>query len=87
MKQDGQIDTDANDAPESGFNLSRWALQHKALTRYLMIVLMLIGIASYFQLGQDEDPPFAFRAMMIRDDAANGRTSGRQTRAHFARSA
>lgn len=66
MKQDGQIDTDANDAPESGFNLSRWALQHKALTRYLMIVLMLIGIASYFQLGQDEDPPFAFRAMMIR---------------------
>ena len=23
MKQDGQIDTDANDAPESGFNLSR----------------------------------------------------------------
>ncbi|NML45168.1 efflux RND transporter permease subunit [Ramlibacter sp. G-1-2-2] len=48
------------------FNLSRWALEHPALTRYLMIVLMVLGFASYFQLGQDEDPPFTFRAMIIR---------------------
>lgn len=48
------------------FNLSRWALEHPALTRYLMVVLMLLGIAAYFQLGQDEDPPFTFRAMVIR---------------------
>ncbi|TXH49567.1 MAG: efflux RND transporter permease subunit, partial [Cellvibrionales bacterium] len=53
-------------APKQGFNLSRWALQNAPLTRYLMIVLMLFGIAAYFQLGQDEDPPFEFRAMMIR---------------------
>ena len=53
-------------APKPGFNLSRWALQNAPLTRYLMIVLMLFGIAAYFQLGQDEDPPFEFRAMMIR---------------------
>ena len=45
------------------FNLSRWALEHPALTRYLMVVLMVLGIAAYFQLGQDEDPPFTFRAM------------------------
>ena len=48
------------------FNLSRWALQHPELTRYLMLVLMLLGFAAYFQLGQDEDPPFTFRAMVVR---------------------
>jgi len=50
----------------SRFNLSQWALDHQALTRYLMIVLMVLGVASYFQLGQDEDPPFTFRAMVVR---------------------
>src|SRR5687767_6904390 len=48
------------------FNLSRWALEHPALTRYLMVVLMVLGVAAYFQLGQDEDPPFTFRAMVVR---------------------
>lgn len=52
--------------PSKGFNLSKWALEHSALTRYLMIVLMLLGAAAYFQLGQDEDPPFTFRAMVVR---------------------
>jgi multidrug efflux pump len=50
----------------SRFNLSQWSLDHQAFTRYLMIVLMLLGIAAYFQLGQDEDPPFTFRAMVVR---------------------
>ncbi|WP_439519233.1 efflux RND transporter permease subunit [Hydrogenophaga sp.] len=49
----------------SRFNLSQWALDHQAFTRYLMIVLMLLGVAAYFQLGQDEDPPFTFRAMVV----------------------
>lgn len=52
--------------PKDGFNLSKWALDHPALTRYLMVVLMLLGFAAYFQLGQDEDPPFTFRAMVVR---------------------
>ena len=50
----------------SRLNLSQWALDHQAFTRYLMIVLMLLGVAAYFQLGQDEDPPFTFRAMVVR---------------------
>jgi multidrug efflux pump len=50
---------------KSGFNLSRWALEHIPLTRYLMAVLVLGGILSYGRLGQDEDPPFTFRAMVI----------------------
>jgi len=58
-------------APESeykspGFNLSKWALDHAPLTRYLMVVLMVLGAFAYFQLGQDEDPPFTFRAMVVR---------------------
>jgi multidrug efflux pump subunit AcrB len=52
--------------PSARFNLSKWALEHAALTRYLMIVLMLLGMAAYFQLGQDEDPPFTFRVMVVR---------------------
>ena len=41
----------APEQPKPGFNLSRWALQHQALVRYLMVVLMLLGVAAYFQLG------------------------------------
>jgi len=51
---------------QEGFNLSRWAIEHAPLTRYLMVVLMVLGFAAYFQLGQDEDPPFTFRAMVVR---------------------
>lgn len=58
--------TGAADQPKPGFNLSRWALEHTALVRYLMVVLLLLGVAAYFQLGQDEDPPFTFRAMVVR---------------------
>jgi len=56
----------AIEQPKPGFNLSRWALEHPALTRYLMVALMVLGFAAYFQLGQDEDPPFTFRAMVVR---------------------
>ena len=52
--------------PVSRFNISKWALDHSALTRYLLIVLLALGAAAYFQLGQNEDPPFTFRAMALR---------------------
>ncbi|MBJ7310020.1 efflux RND transporter permease subunit [Rugamonas sp. CCM 8940] len=51
---------------KGGFNLSRWALEHIPLTRYLIAVLLIGGMLSYSSLGQDEDPPFTFRAMVIR---------------------
>ena len=56
----------AGGASERRFNISRWALEHKALTRYLLVIFLVLGSAAYFQLGQDEDPPFTFRAMAIR---------------------
>lgn len=49
-----------------GFNLSRWALEHIPLTRFLIAACLLFGIMSYFELGQDEDPPFTFRVMVVR---------------------
>lgn len=52
--------------PQEGFNLSRWALEHVSLTRFLMIVLLILGTSAFFQLGQDEDPPFTFRLMVVR---------------------
>ena len=51
---------------KGGFNLSRWALEHIPLIRYLMVVLLIGGVLSYTRLGQDEDPPFTFRAMVVR---------------------
>jgi multidrug efflux pump subunit AcrB len=50
---------------KEGFNLSRWALEHIPLTRYLIAVLLIGGFLSYSNLGQDEDPPFTFRAMVV----------------------
>ena len=50
----------------SQFNLSRWAIEHPALIRYLMVVLLVMGVGAFFQLGQDEDPPFNWRVMVIR---------------------
>jgi multidrug efflux pump len=50
---------------KSRFNISRWALAHPALTRYLLVVLLMLGTVAYFQLGQDEDPPFTFRVMVV----------------------
>jgi len=47
------------------FNLSDWALKHQALVLYFMITLTIIGLFSYTKLGQSEDPPFTFKAMII----------------------
>ncbi|MBU4609936.1 efflux RND transporter permease subunit [Achromobacter sp. GG226] len=48
------------------FNLSAWALAHQPLIRYLIVVLLLGGAWAYASLGQDEDPPFTFKVMVVR---------------------
>ena len=59
-----------SDAPASftpgAFNLSAWALKNRTLVLYAMALLALIGAMSYGKLGQSEDPPFTFRAMVVR---------------------
>jgi multidrug efflux pump len=50
----------------SRFNLSEWALSHRTLVLYFMVVLALIGVGSYVKLGQAEDPDFTFKLMVVR---------------------
>ena len=47
-------------------NLSEWALRHRSMVAYLIIVLVLGGVLSYFKLGRAEDPDFTFKAMVVR---------------------
>jgi multidrug efflux pump len=46
-------------------NLSRWAIEHPALVRFFIVLILLVGARSYLQLGQAEDPPFTFKTMLI----------------------
>jgi len=46
-------------------NLSRWAIDHSALVRFFIVLILLVGARSYFHLGQAEDPPFTFKTMLI----------------------
>ncbi|MGJ4802629.1 efflux RND transporter permease subunit [Luteimonas sp. SDU82] len=48
------------------FNLSEWALRNRSLVLYAMIVVAIGGALSYLQLGRSEDPPFTFKAMVVR---------------------
>ena len=47
------------------FNLSAWALGNRQIVIYLMLLVAVVGILSYSKLGQSEDPPFTFKAMVI----------------------
>jgi multidrug efflux pump subunit AcrB len=47
------------------FNLSEWALQHRSLIWYAMIVSTIAGVLSYFNLGREEDPSFTIKTMVI----------------------
>lgn len=49
-----------------GFNLSAWALRNRQIVLFLMLLLAIVGALSYNKLGQSEDPPFTFKAMVIR---------------------
>jgi multidrug efflux pump len=47
-------------------NLSEWALKHPSMVLYLIVVLMVGGVLSFFQLGRAEDPDFTFKVMVVR---------------------
>jgi multidrug efflux pump len=58
--------------PESSgglsFNLSEWALTHRAMVLFLIVVCAVMGALAYTRLGQSEDPPFTFKVMVVRTD-------------------
>ncbi len=47
------------------FNLSEWALAHRSLVSYFMIVFLIAGVFSYLNLGREEDPNFTIKTMVI----------------------
>jgi multidrug efflux pump len=49
----------------TGLNLSEWALRHRSLTIYLMIVAVVAGVVSYSRLGRSEDPAFVIKTMVV----------------------
>ena len=59
------------------FNLSEWALKHRSLVVYLMIVAVAAGVLSYFRLGRNEDPTFIIKTMVVQ-----GGVAGRDRRGH-----
>jgi len=48
-----------------GFNLTEWAIRHKALTIYFMIVCVVAGVSAYQRLGRNEDPEFTVKTMVV----------------------
>jgi multidrug efflux pump len=49
----------------SGINLSDWALKHRSLVVYMMMIAVVGGALSYFRLGRNEDPAFIIKTMVV----------------------
>ena len=47
------------------FNLSEWALRHRSLVTYFMLVIVVAGVWSYLRLGRSEDPDFTVKTMVV----------------------
>ncbi|MGO7373012.1 efflux RND transporter permease subunit [Rhizobium ruizarguesonis] len=47
------------------FNLSDWALEHRSLVWYFMIMFAVAGAFAYLGLGREEDPSFTIKTMVI----------------------
>src|SRR6476620_4568595 len=48
-----------------GFNPTDWAIRHKALSIYFMIVCLVAGVSAYLHLGRNEDPEFTVKTMVV----------------------
>lgn len=49
----------------SKLNLTEWALNHKQLVYFFVMLTFIAGIFSYQQLGRMEDPEFVIRTMIV----------------------
>jgi multidrug efflux pump subunit AcrB len=48
-----------------GVNLTEWAIRHKSLAIYFMLVSMVAGVFAYLHLGRNEDPEFTVKTMVV----------------------
>src|SRR5262245_37620325 len=47
------------------FNLSEWAITHRALVLFMILMIAAAGLFSYLKLGRAEDPSFTIKVMNI----------------------
>ena len=47
------------------FNLSEWAITHRALVLFMILLIGAAGLFSYFKLGRAEDPSFTIKVMNV----------------------
>ena len=47
------------------FNLSQWAISHKSLVAFFMLMIVIAGVESYLRLGRSEDPDFTVKTMVV----------------------
>ncbi|MCR8724985.1 efflux RND transporter permease subunit [Frigidibacter sp. ROC022] len=47
------------------FNLSDWALRHRSLVWFFMLVSLVAGALAYVEIGREEDPNFAIKTMIV----------------------
>ena len=47
------------------FNLSDWAIRHRSLVTYFMLMIVVAGVWSYLRLGRSEDPDFTVKTMVV----------------------
>jgi multidrug efflux pump subunit AcrB len=52
-------------AGKQKFNLSRWAIGHPSIARFLFGLIILTGVFGLMNMGQKEDPDFTFRVMVV----------------------
>ena len=67
-RQEGSLNTHDPEGvrpTRSRFNLSQWALEHRSLVWYFMIISAVAGIFAYINLGREEDPSFTIKTMVI----------------------
>jgi multidrug efflux pump subunit AcrB len=50
----------------NGFNLSDWALRHKSIVVYLMLIAAFAGLWAWGRLGREEDPAFTIKTMVVK---------------------
>src|SRR2546423_8837671 len=46
-------------------NLSEWAITHRALVLFMILLLGAAGVFSYLNLGRAEDPSFTIKVMVV----------------------
>jgi len=61
------------------FNLSEWAITHRALVLFMIIIIGAAGAFSYVALGRAEDPSFTIKTMVVNVSWSGATASEMQT--------